>query len=107
MNYLCHSLQLSCAGCNHPATHTHTHTHTHEQHRDLSSVSIVSMMLRVTHENALLSCGSSVNNAQRSGGLAHRRGGGGGGGAGVARVACHGGVTADQTQGTASSTSDD
>ena len=23
MNYLCHSLILSCAGCNHPATHTH------------------------------------------------------------------------------------
>ena len=22
MNYLCHSLDLSCAGCNHPATHT-------------------------------------------------------------------------------------
>ena len=22
MNYLCHSLELSCAGCNHPATHT-------------------------------------------------------------------------------------
>ena len=24
MNYLCHSLVLTCAGCNHPATHTHT-----------------------------------------------------------------------------------
>ena len=29
MNYLCHSLILPCAGCNHPAIHTHTHTHTH------------------------------------------------------------------------------
>ena len=29
MNYLCHSLVLSCAGCNHPATHAHAHTHTH------------------------------------------------------------------------------
>ena len=33
MNYLCHSLELSCAGCNHPATHTHTHTHTYTDTR--------------------------------------------------------------------------
>ena len=28
MNYLCHSLDLSCAGCNPPATHTHKRTGT-------------------------------------------------------------------------------
>ena len=28
MNYLCHSLNLSCAGCHHPATNTQkTYTH--------------------------------------------------------------------------------
>ena len=26
MNYLCHSLDLSCAGCHHPATHTQKHS---------------------------------------------------------------------------------
>ena len=27
MNYLCHSLNLSCAGCHHPATHTQENMH--------------------------------------------------------------------------------
>ena len=32
MFYLCHSLNLSHAGCIHPATNTHTHTHTTHTH---------------------------------------------------------------------------
>ena len=48
MNYLCHSLDLSCAGCNHPATHTHTNEAS--DHARYKSTALVGERISSGHE---------------------------------------------------------